>query len=86
VSQNFAKDPRLTLPYFRLCYTDPDAFIFNDECLNGPECSATCQRILRAIGRSVGQAESARCQMSAAARDPGSGRLAACASCNEVLL
>jgi hypothetical protein len=60
--------------------------VFKDECLNGPEGSATCERILRAIGGPVGQAEAVRCQMSAAARDSGSGRLAACASCNDVLL
>jgi hypothetical protein len=41
---------------------------------------------LRAIGGSVGLVESVRCQISAAARDAVSGRLAACDTCNEVLL
>jgi hypothetical protein len=63
-SQNVTKDPRLALAYFHLCSTDPD------KCLNGPVSSATYERILRAIGGPVGQAESARYQMSAARTGP----------------
>ena len=84
-SQNFAKDPRLALLYFHLCSTNPDAFVFNDECLQGPDGKAVCERIRSAIGGPVGQDDAVRCQQSAAQTDTGSGRIAVCASCNEIL-
>ncbi|KDO17516.1 hypothetical protein SPRG_22383, partial [Saprolegnia parasitica CBS 223.65] len=85
ISQNFTKYPNLAIAAFHLCSGNPDAHICNDETLNGPGGRAVCDRVLRAVGEAVGQADAARCQESARQRDAGSGRIAACASCNEAL-
>ncbi|OQR80598.1 hypothetical protein ACHHYP_17439 [Achlya hypogyna] len=60
---------------------NPDAHVCND----GSGGRAVCDRILSAVGDPVGQADASRCQESARQRDAGSGRIAACATCNEAL-
>lgn len=79
---SFEQDPRLALVYFWLCGPHPDAFIYNDERADDP---AVIERVMKAIGNPVGQEEAVRCQASVAECDLGSSRMAACASCNEVL-
>ena len=83
-SQNFAYHPNLALYYYHLCGTHPDAHVFNDETLRGPEGEAVCQRILNAIGSPIGLNEAIRCTKAANERQPG--RITVCASCNEVQL
>jgi hypothetical protein len=80
--QAFAQHPNLALLYFWLCGPHPDAFIYNGE---DPNDKNVVDRILKAIGDPVGQAEAVECQARALQHDIGSCRMAACASCNEVL-
>jgi hypothetical protein len=84
-SQNFARHPNLALAYFHACSGHPDAFIFNDEKLNGPEGEAVRERMKRVLGKAVGQAEAIRCSQSAKAHDPSQREIVACASCCEYL-
>jgi hypothetical protein len=84
-SQNFTRHPNLGLAYFHACSGHPDAFVFNDEKLNGPEGKAVRERMQRVIGKAVGQAEAIRCSRSAKAHDPSQQEIVACASCCEYL-
>jgi len=53
--------------------------------LNGEEGELVCKWLMHAIGTPIGKAEAVRCQKSATSHDPATGRIAACASCNEIL-
>ena len=83
--QRFARHPNLALAYYHLCSLHPDAFVFNDECLNGEEGEQVCKRLMEAIGPPIGKTEAVQCQESATSCDPATGQIAACASCNEIL-
>jgi hypothetical protein len=83
--QNYTKSPNCALAYYHLCSSHPDAFVFNDECLQGEEGKAVCQRLLDSIGQPIGKEEATLCQQSAARHSTDIGRIAYCASCNEVL-
>ena len=83
--QRFTKHPNLGLAYYHLCSSHPDAFVFNDETLNGDDGKAVCERLMKAIGPAIGKEEALRCQQSSLQHDASSSRIAACASCNEIL-
>jgi hypothetical protein len=85
-NQNFTRHPNLALVYYHLCELDPNMFVFNDESLIGEEGEEVCQRLIKALGKAIGKDEIASCQESVEANDPSSGRIAACASCCEILL
>jgi hypothetical protein len=85
-NQNFTRHPKLALVYYHLCELDPNMFVFNDESLIGEEGEEVCQRLIKALGKAIGKDEIASCQESVEANDPSSGRIAACASCCEILL
>ena len=63
--QRFARHPNLALTYYHLCSSHPDAFVFNDECLNGEEGEKVCKRLMEAIGPPIGKTEAVQCQESA---------------------
>ena len=84
-NQRYTSHPDLALAYYHLCSSHPDAFVFNDEKLNGEEGKAVCERLKKAIGDPIGQEEASRCQRHTRYYDPSAGRIAACASCNEIL-
>jgi hypothetical protein len=84
-NQNFTKHPNLGLVYYHLCGPDPDMFVFNDETLIGEEGKKTCERLLKGLGDPIGQAEAIQIQQSIEAHDTSKGKIAACASCNEIL-
>jgi hypothetical protein len=72
--QRFARHPNLALAYYHLCSSHPDAFVFNDECLNGEEGEQVCKRLMEAIGPPIGKTEAVQCQESATSCDPATGR------------
>ena len=84
-SQNFSKFPNLALVYFHLCGPHPDAFIFNDESLNGQEGEEVWKRLEDIIGEPIGKPDAERCYDSTMKHDPSTGRIAACSSCNEII-
>jgi len=71
--------------YYRLCGPHPDMFVFNDETLLGEEGKETCERLIKGLGKPIGQEVAEEIQCVVEANDTSTSRIAACASCNEIL-
>ena len=80
--QNFTKHPHLALAYFHCCRNYPDAFIFNDETLQGDEGATVRARLMHALDAPPGVEEATRCQTSVREHDSTSAHIWFCASCN----
>ena len=80
--QNFTKHPHLALAYFHCCGNHPDAFVFNDETLQGDEGATVRARLTHALDSPPGVEEATRCQTSVREHDSTSAHIWFCASCN----
>jgi hypothetical protein len=80
------KDPTLALVYFHCCSTDPWLAIFNDELQPDIDESVIWNRISNLIGSPIGQEEAILFQETFNNLDQSRARIAACASCCELLL
>ena len=80
--QNFTKHPHLALAYFHCCGNHPDAFVFNDETLQGDEGGTVRARLTHALDSPPGVEEATRCQTSVREHDSTSAHIWFCASCN----
>ena len=81
-SSRFCERPELALHFFHGSSCDHDAFVYNDETLDNPE---VLRRLERSMEEPVGQIEACELRDSLG-EDTQSGRLAACASCNEYMV
>jgi hypothetical protein len=84
--ERFYKDPTLALAYFYCCSTDPCVAIFNDKLQPDIDKSVTWNCISNLIGSPIGQEEAMLCQETFNNLDQSPARIAACASCSELLL
>jgi hypothetical protein len=75
----------VTLVCYHCCSVDPKALIWNDELGTSIDNSATWDRISDLIGELIGQKEAVRCQQTFKTLDQSHAKIAACASCCELL-
>jgi hypothetical protein len=76
----------LALAYFYCCSTDPRVALFNDELQPDVGKQVIWNRISKLIGSPIGQEEEMLCQETFHKLDQSHARIAACASCCELLL
>jgi hypothetical protein len=82
--QSYTNEPRLALAYYYCCGSHPVDFVFNDEHVCDSE--SVRERLLNALDSPPGATECSRCDATAAAADPSTSAISACASCCEFLV